>query len=150
MALLVDTNVFIDSENQRLDLHQTLIPWGNAVFIAAVTASELLAGIRFAKTQADMIKRQTNVEAVLSTVPMLDFDSNVARVYAELCADALQNKRRSKVQTHDLQIAATALVHDCTVLTTNLNDFEYIPGLSVTSPYPSRRIHDEPANYTAN
>ena len=49
------------------------------------------------------------------------------------CAERFQLlfKQRLRVGTMDLRIAATALVHDLTVLTRNTVDFERVPGLRV-------------------
>lgn len=151
MGLIVDTNVFIDAENARLDLSQLYPSLAEPVFIAAVTVSELLAGVKLAKTQADYLQRHIFTESILNSVPVLDFDTEVARTYAELYAFALQQTQRSNLNVHDLQIAATALVYGYSVLTTNGQDFKAIPGLNVISPYPdaSDTIHEPAAHYAS-
>ena len=47
------------------------------------------------------------------------------------CAERAQALRdqRLRVGTLDLRIAATALVHDCTLITRNQQDFSRVPGL---------------------
>jgi tRNA(fMet)-specific endonuclease VapC len=48
-------------------------------------------------------------------------------------AEELEVLRRQKVRigTHDLKIAAIALVHDALLLSANLKDFRKVPGLKV-------------------
>ncbi len=51
MGLIVDTNIFIDAENDRLDLNNlaAFSHYGDA-YISAITVSELLAGVHVAKS----------------------------------------------------------------------------------------------------
>ena len=92
------------------------------------------------------------VESILRTIPVLDFDTEVARTYAELYAQALGQQRRSNLNVHDLQIAATALVQGYSILTTNVDDFNGIPGVRLISPYAlqGNTIHEEQASYAPN
>ncbi len=156
MALIVDTNVFIDAENGRLDLDAVLATQeglrSKVVYMAAITVSELLAGVKLAKTADEQILRHAFVEKILSHVPVLDFDTEVARSYAELYAFALSRIRqsqqiqgqgkRSRLNAHDLQIAATALVYGFPVLTSNTLDFDGIPGVRVVNPFENNHIHE--------
>jgi len=148
MGLIVDTNVFIDAENNRLDLSSISALQKQTVYIAAITASELLAGVALAKTADDKINRHAFVENILNSVPVLDFDTEVARIYAELYAHALTNGKRQNLNVHDLQIAATALVYGHQILSANTDDFKNIPGIQTLNPYSESMIHEEPADYS--
>ena len=134
MGVVVDTNVFIDAQNARLDLGAVWLLQTEPVFIAAITVSELLAGVKLAKTADEHIRRHAYVEKLLLHMPVIEFDTEVARVYAELYAHALTKTGRRKLNAHDLQIAATALASGYTVLTSNVDDFIGIPGLQVVRP----------------
>lgn len=149
MGLIIDTNVFIDAENGRLELGAIPVLQTEPVFIAAITVSELLAGVKLAKTPEEYMHRHTYAESILNSIPVLDFDTEVARTYAELYAQALGQQRRSNLNVHDLQIAATALVQGYSILTTNVDDFKGIPGVRLISPYALRgnTIHEEQASY---
>ncbi len=150
MSLIVDTNVFIDAENKRLDLSQINALQNQTVYIAAVTVSELLAGVALAKTADEKISRHAFVENILNSVPVLSFDTEVARIYAELYAHALSTttkNKRQKLNAHDLQIAATALVYGHQILSANTNDFKDIPGVQVVNPYSDDLIHEDSASY---
>lgn len=150
MGLIIDTNVFIDAENGRLELGAIPVLQTEPVFIAAITVSELLAGVKLAKTPEEYMHRHTYAESILNSIPVLDFDTEVARTYAELYAQALGQQRRSNLNVHDLQIAATALVQGYSILTTNVDDFKGVPGVRLISPYAlqGNTIHEEQASYS--
>ena len=138
MGLIIDTNVFIDAEQHRLVLKELSIlsEYGEA-YIAAITVSELLAGVHLAKTVDARIQRSAFVEGVLHAIPCLPFDEAVARTYAELYAHFLQSSPRIQriPNVHDLQIAATAITNGFVVLTTNVQDFKKVPGLKIVTPH---------------
>ena len=103
-------------------------------FIAAVTVSELLAGVHLAKKADIKIKRSAFVEGIISKVPILDFDEEVSRIYAEIYSYFVRSRTKKDANVHDLQIAATAIAHGYPVLTSNVADFKKIPGLDVETP----------------
>jgi len=137
MGLIIDTNVFIDAEHHRLVLKEltVLSEYGEA-YIAAITVSELLAGVHLAKTLEARIQRSAFVEGVLSAIPCLPFEEAVARTYAELYAHFLKSSPRIQriPNVHDLQIAATAITNGFAVLTNNIQDFGKVPGLKIETP----------------
>ena len=59
------------------------------------------------------------------TIPVIDFDSEAAEIFARL------QHARLRIGTMDLKIAAIALAHEATLLTRNRNDFERIAGLKI-------------------
>ena len=132
MGLVVDTNFFIDVERKKLSLDNLsqFEQYGDA-YIAAITASELLVGVHLAKDIETRIIRASFVEGVIENIPILDFDEQVARTYAEVFASCLKPKGSN---VHDLQIASTAIAHGFPVLTSNTADFKKIPGVKVLSP----------------
>ena len=139
MGIIVDTNVFINVENGRLniDVLEQFSHYGEA-YISVITVSELLAGVYLAKNSDERIKRSAFVEGIISNIPSLNFDADVARTYAELYSQALQSKKTISRNTHDLQIAAIAINHGYVVLTSNSDDFKKIPGLIIESPKMER------------
>ncbi len=66
---------------------------------------------------------------MLPLVSLLALDAQVARRFGEL--DAYLLDHGLTVSEIDLQNAATALVHDLTLVTHNVRDFANIPGLRV-------------------
>jgi hypothetical protein len=93
--------------------------------------SELLLGVHLAKTPAVRIRRSAYVEGIISVMPILDFNQEVARTYAELYAHFIRPRSKKEGNVHDLQIAATAIAHGYAVLTHNVADFKKIPGITL-------------------
>jgi len=58
---------------------------------------------------------------------VLNFDADCAHEFGKVRATLM--KRGRPVDTVDLQIAATAVIHDLTVVTHNTKDYRDIPGL---------------------
>ncbi len=85
MGLVIDTNVLIDAENGRFNLDSlaNFAHHGDA-FLAAVTVSELLMGVHMAKSTDSRVLRSAFVESIISKIPLLEFNEEVARTYAEL------------------------------------------------------------------
>ncbi len=135
MGIIVDTNVFIDAENERYNLEELArySDYGDT-FISAVTVSELYLGVHLASNDATKIRREAFVESIVNTVPILAFTEEVAKVYSRIYAIFLKPRNKLASNVHDLQIAATALTHGYPVLTSNANDFKKVPGLEVLVP----------------
>jgi predicted nucleic acid-binding protein len=135
MGIVIDTNVFIDAENGRLDLTnlETLADYGDA-YIAAITVSELLSGVHLAKTADIRIQRSAFVEGIIAKIPVLEFNEEVARCYGELYAHFLKPRAKANTNVHDLQIAATCIAHGFAMLTSNVADYKKVPGLNVVRP----------------
>ena len=118
MGLILDTNLFIYCERSGGPVDFSQWKEYGDVYISAVTASELLVGVHYAKTDAQKTRRSAFVEAVLARMPVLSFETEEARVHAGLFA-AL-SKQGQMIGAHDLMIAATAIAHNCAVLTENV------------------------------
>lgn len=131
MGILIDTNVFIAAEKNKQPLETQTSLADVPVYISAITASELLVGVHYADAKR-RVRRSAFVEAILQTLPVLPFTLEVARVHSELFA--YLSKKGKLIGAHDLLIAATALAHDCRVLTYNLKEFKQVPGLDIESP----------------
>ncbi len=131
MGLVLDTCILIHAERHgALDFS----PWASHgdAFISAITVSELLVGVHRADSDARRARRSAFVEAILAQLPALDFTTETARVHAGLFATLSQQGQM--IGAHDLIIAATALLHDCVVLTTNAAEFAQVPDLDVLTP----------------
>lgn len=127
--LILDTTVFIDAERRGRQLNR-LIADEDDVAIAAVTAAELLVGVELAD-DAPRATRSAFVRSVLETVPIEDYDVQVARVHATLLAHV---RRTGKPRgAHDLIIAATAAARDRIVVSSDTTAFADLPGVPVRS-----------------
>ena len=135
MGLVIDTNVFIDVENGRVDLNSldSFSDYGDA-YIAAITVSELLTGVHLAKSANIRIQRSAFVEGIIAKIPVLEFNEEVARCYGDLYAHFLRPRAKASTNVHDLQIAATCIAHGYAVLTSNIADYKKVPGLEIVQP----------------
>ena len=134
MGLVIDSNVFIDAENGRVNLNDLdFSDYGDA-FIAAITVSELLTGVHLAKTADSRIQRSAFAEGIIANIPVLAFNEEVARCYGELYAHFLKPRAKANANVHDLQIAATCIAYGCSLLTSNVTDYKKVPGLNIVQP----------------
>jgi len=130
MGLILDSSVLIAAERGRLRFADFCASLGDdPLFIAAITASELLHGIERSGTPALRKKREAFVEAILSRLQILEFDLDVARHHARLRAALAAGG--TMIGPHDLQIAATALRHGFSLATLNLAEFQRVPSLTL-------------------
>jgi predicted nucleic acid-binding protein len=97
-------------------------------FTSAVVVGELYKG---AFRSAAVTRHLENVEKrVLPAVTVLSYDVAAARVYGQVRAQ-LESAGRPLADA-DLQIAATALLHDLELVTGNVKHFRRVPGLRIT------------------
>lgn len=127
MGLILDTSVLIDSEQRGLPFNSKSWAQDEAVYISVITVSELLVGVHKATTKAQRVKRSAFVEYILSILPALIFDADVARIHAQMCAEL----PRGAVGAHDRIIAATAIAYGYGVVTANSKEFKRVHGLVV-------------------
>ena len=62
-------------------------------------------------------------------------DSMVVGLEEAIILRTISLRKLLKIKLPDAVIAATALVHDLTLLTRNTNDFKNVPGLTVINPH---------------
>ncbi|MCP3958791.1 MAG: type II toxin-antitoxin system VapC family toxin [bacterium] len=130
MGLLIDTSVFIRIERSGEGLETLLESVGDQpVFLATITASELLHGVHRANTAVRRGRRERFVESIFSQVPILSFDMEIARVHSRLWADL--SARGQMIGAHDLLIAATGVTREHSVVTNNVREFGRVEGLDV-------------------
>lgn len=120
---LLDTSVFIARESGR--------PLGALPRLAAisvVTLAELQLGVLLAEDSGVRAQRLRTLSSLSAAFEPLPIDSDVARTFAELVAEARRQGRRPKIQ--DTWIAATAVEHGLPVYTQD-DDFLSIPQVRV-------------------
>jgi len=121
--------VLIAAERTSSSLNR-LIADQDDVAIAAVTAAELLVGVELAD-DARQSRRAAFVRSVLDTIPIEDYDVQVARAHASLLAYVRRSGRPRGA--HDLMIAATAVARDRLVVSADTSAFADLPGVSARS-----------------
>ena len=127
--LLFDTTFLIDAERIGSDLDHVMDD-DDDVAIAAITIAELRVGTLLANRRRKAA-RNAYVEDVIATIPVLDYDVEVAEAHAELLVEV---RSRGKPRgAHDLIIAATARAFDRTVVSADDTAFRDLPGVEVRS-----------------
>lgn len=101
-------------------------------FTSAISVADVFRG---ADQSADRDRHIRHIERqLLPALTVLPFDVAVARTFGELKATAAG----SALSDRELQVAATALYHGLTIVTSRTGRFRRIPGLAVR-PLPRRR-----------
>ena len=133
MGVIVDSSVFIEVERREQPLDALIATLSDDDSgMAAITASELLAGVYRADSVERRSRRETFVESVFRSIPVFPFDLQVARTHAEILAQMASTGQ--VIGNFDMMIAATALTHEYELLTENVREFNRVPGLDVHQP----------------
>ncbi|MCY7327098.1 MAG: type II toxin-antitoxin system VapC family toxin [Saprospiraceae bacterium] len=120
--LLLDSNIVIYIAQRKLS-PTAFVQAGDALFLSDISYMETL-GYPF----TDAAEKQ-ETETFLSILYRLPVDEVVIQKVIEL-------RQLRRIKLPDAIIAATGLVHDCTVVTRNVSDFVPISGLKVLNPWP--------------
>lgn len=131
---LLDTNIV--SELRRPRPHGAVVAWLQAtpdadLHLSAVTIGELQAGVEITREQdpAKAAEIEAWVERVATTYNVLAMDAATLRRWARLM------HRRADALIEDAMIAATADIHNLTVVTRNVRDFKQF-GAATFNPFP--------------
>ena len=130
--LLLDTTFLIDAERGATDLDD-LIGDDDDVAIAAITLAELTVGVELA-TARQRSRRQSYVDEIAASIPILPYDEPVALRHARLLV-AVRRAGRPR-GAHDLVIAATAVAAGRTVVSADRRAFDGLPGVTAIDYRP--------------
>ncbi|MEM9297585.1 MAG: type II toxin-antitoxin system VapC family toxin [Bacteroidota bacterium] len=122
--MVVDTGVFINylrTKDKSTTILQKLSDEAE-LYISSITLYELYMG-------ATSPQKWLDVKILTDDIPELVFSKNIAEkaaiIYQEL------KKENKIIEFRDIFIAATALIHDLPVLTTNIKHFTRVNGLKL-------------------
>lgn len=130
--LLLDTTFLVDAERGAADLDD-LIDDDDDVAIAAITLAELTVGVELAASR-QRARRQSYVEEIAASIPILPYDEPVALRHASLLV-AVRKAGRPR-GAHDLIIAATAATAGRTVVSADRRAFDGLPGVAAIDHRP--------------
>jgi predicted nucleic acid-binding protein len=133
---LLDTCVV--SEGPKLKRNPAVARWIEAqdtasLFISAVTAGELRYGVARLAAGREAMRLDEWLRETLEkgfAERILPFDERIADLWGHLRAD------NPNAEIADSQIAATALVHNLTLVTRNVKDFKF-GNLPLVNPWES-------------
>jgi tRNA(fMet)-specific endonuclease VapC len=108
MGLILDSSVLIAAERGLFDMEAFVEAEAamENLFIASVTASEMLHGVHRAAPER-RARRDGFVNSLISQTPILSFDLPAAQRHAELWA--ILEASGNQIGSHDMLIAATCL-----------------------------------------
>lgn len=126
MSFLLDTDICSAYLKGRNAVASRFIQYGGRLNVSAVSLGELYTWTL--RARASRVRMQSLLD-MLPLVSVVDVNADVARKFGELDAHLLDHGL--SVSEIDLLNAATALVHDLTLVTHNVQDYVNIPGLHV-------------------
>ena len=134
---LLDTNVV--SELRKPRPHGAVVAWLQStadadLHLSAVTLGEIQAGIELTREQDTTKASQLEAWAdlVAASYNVLPMDGETFRAWARLM------HRKSDTIYEDAMIAATAIVHDLTIVTRNVGDFAHFH-VRLLNPFETTR-----------
>ena len=126
MSFLIDTDVCSAYLKGNHRCWQRFLQHGGQLHVSAITVGELYT---WALRVGTSPKRIHAISEMLDLVVIHDVSHDISRRFGELRAALLDAGQATPVL--DLFIAATALVHEHTLVTHNRRDFENLPGLHI-------------------
>lgn len=124
MTHLLDTNICSAHMRRAAGLAHRFFQHAGNIAISTVVLSELYSG---AYQHPNPPKLLSLIADLLPEVTVLEFDSACAEEFGKLNGDLRRNG--IVVSFPDLMIAATAKLHDLTLVTHNTSDFRDVPGI---------------------
>jgi tRNA(fMet)-specific endonuclease VapC len=127
MSFLLDTNICSAYLKNPRRLTHRFIQHSGRLNVATIILGELYTWA-YRRPDPSPVLNEISGE-LLPQVSELVFDASCAVEFGRIYA-ALLNMGRP-ADAVDVQIAATAIVHNLTLITHNIKDFQHIPGLRV-------------------
>lgn len=125
MAVLIDTNIAILLRDLEPSTIERIGMIGSDAFISIITHVELEGGV--VRQPALNARRRASLDVLLQSLVVLPFDQRSVVAYRAI----VEVTGFSRQRLLDRMIAATALVHDLTLITCNGDDFRDVPGLEL-------------------
>jgi len=120
MTMLLDSNIIIYSYQAEYQTIDDLIT-ANPIKLSEISYLETIGYQKITPAEEQYLR------ALFSSATVLPIDTRIIKQ-----ATALRQKR--KMSLGDAIIAATALIHDLTLVTCNTDDFKWIPDFKLINP----------------
>lgn len=127
MSFLLDTDICSAYMRGNARVRQRFLQHSGRLHVSAVTVGELYTWALRASAPPD---RHEKLQEMLADLTVLPVDADVGRRFGALRAALFDAGRPTPDM--DLLVAATAQVHDLTLVTHNVADFACVPGLRVS------------------
>ena len=125
MSFLLDTNICSFHLKRPSGLIHRFTQHSGGLYIPTIVLGELYA---WAYNRGDPAPTIRLIEDdLLSDVTVLEFDADCAREFGRARGRLLRDKIPHSAT--DLLIASVALVYDLTLVTDNVKDYQFVPGL---------------------
>lgn len=121
---LLDSNILIYSARSEYSFLRNYITSSTA--ISAVSVATVIEVLGFHRLTPD---DKTYFESCIALLQVFEVSQTISDKAVEL-------RQKQKLSLGDAIIAATALVHDCELVTRNIDDFVGIDGLKLLNPLP--------------
>jgi predicted nucleic acid-binding protein len=138
MGLVIDTSALVDVERSGPESSKEDV-WANLlqavgpepVALPAIVVAEMWVGVALADSKARSDARRLQIEAMVSNLPLADFDAATAELWGRLFAEL--RRLGTSIPSNDLTVAATAKRLDYGVLVGRADEhhFRKVPGLRV-------------------
>ena len=133
MGMIFDTSIWVGLAASQISGQAVLqAASDDSVYISAISLGELSFGVESCNDPVNRILRMRFLRNYEQR-PVLDVTARTASVFGLLAAFMKQSSRSPRTRVNDLWIAAQAIENDFALLTTNIKDFEGLPGLRVAS-----------------
>jgi len=125
---LLDTNAWIAYLNRKPNPVKNRIvqvPESQVVMCDVVKAELFFGAFKSLKVEENLAK----LEVLFSLIESFPFDAKAAAQFGEI--RAYLTKQGTPIGPYDLQIAAIAKTHSCTLVTHNTREFSRVPDLNI-------------------
>lgn len=139
MGLVIDTSALVDADRLAPPDAQARDAWAplltsigdQPAALPAIVYAELLVGVELADSPRRAAARRTRIDALTAHASLVEFDADIARIWARLFADV--NRAGRRIPANDLAVAATAIHLAYAVLVGQSDEkhFRAIEGLQV-------------------
>jgi tRNA(fMet)-specific endonuclease VapC len=126
VSFLLDTDICSAYLKGNHQVSNRVTQYGGRLHVSAITAAELFTWVLRRKTSP---ARAQGLLELLNHVTFLEVNRDVSEKFGQI--RAYQFDHGSFTPEMDLLIAATAILHELTLVTHNVEDFASVPGLEV-------------------